>query len=168
MLRLLLMLTCIFSFLNTYCQFGIKWDKEGNSYSITENGSIVSIELPSLKKTTILEGSKLIPGGSDKPIRFFGYELSGDRKKVLLFTDARREYHNTFSNCWVFDLGAGKLYQVAKGFAPSSLLNTKFSPDGSKLAFVYNNNIYVEDLAVHKTVQLTKDGNERKLNGWFD
>jgi dipeptidyl-peptidase-4 len=168
MLRLFLSLTFFFLFLNAYSQFGIKWDQDGNSYTSTENGSIVLTELPSLKKTTILDGSKLIPKGSDKPIRFFGYDISNDRGKVLLFTDARREYHNTFANCWVYDLVADKLYPVAKGLGPSSLLNTKFSPDGRKLAFVYNNNIYVEDLTIHKPVQLTKDGNERKLNGWFD
>ncbi len=68
----------------------------------------------------------------------------------------------------MYDVKTGQLFPVAKGFKPSSLLNTKFSPDGTKVAFVYDNNIYAEDISTHKPIQLTKDGNERKLNGWFD
>jgi len=36
------------------------------------------------------------------------------------------------------------------------------------VAFVYDNNIYSEDLASGTTTALTTDGNDKKLNGWFD
>ena len=44
----------------------------------------------------------------------------------------------------------------------------KFSPDGSKVAYVSEYNIYVEDLASGKVDQLTTDGNRELINGTFD
>ncbi|HWB92901.1 MAG TPA: DPP IV N-terminal domain-containing protein, partial [Puia sp.] len=48
------------------------------------------------------------------------------------------------------------------------LLNAKLSPDGRQIAYVYDNNIYSENLATDTSTQLTTDGNDHKLNGWFD
>ena len=149
-------------------QSSVKWDKGGDSYTGIENGAIVKVELPSFKKTILVNASQLTPEGKNKPLAFTEFTLSDDSQKVLLFTGSRTEYHNTFSNCWVFDLKTGKLFQVAEKLNPSSLVNAKLSPDGMKVAFVYENNIYAEDLSVHRIIQLTTDGNERKLNGWFD
>ena len=168
MKRVVLSVFCFLLFVCSFAQFGLAWNKDGDNYTISENGSIVQVELPWLKKTTVVDGAKLIPDGKDKPLRFSDYQFSDDQQKVLLFTEPRREYHNTFSNCWVYDRKTGQLFQVAKGLKPSSLLNARFSPDGLKLAFVYENNIYTEDISSHKTTQLTKDGTDRKLNGWFD
>jgi dipeptidyl-peptidase 4 len=168
MLRIILLAFCSVFFLWSAAQFRPDWNKDGNSYTISENGSIIQVELPSLKKTTLVDATKLLPVGNDKPLRFFDYQFSNDRHKVLLFTDPRREYHNTFSNCWLYDMKTGQLVRLAKGFTPSSLLNSRFSPDGTKIAFVYDNNIYAEDISSHKIIQLTTDGNARRLNGWFD
>jgi dipeptidyl-peptidase-4 len=44
----------------------------------------------------------------------------------------------------------------------------KFSPDGSKAAYVSKHNIYVEDLSTNNIKQLTKDGADRMINGTFD
>ena len=155
-------------FMYSSAQFRLKWNKDGNSYVTNENGAIVQVELPSFKKTTLVESSKFIPAGTDKPLRFFNFEISGNGQVVLLFTDPRNEYHNTFSNCWIFDKKKDQLFRIAAGFKPSSLLNTKLSPDAGKVAFVYDDNIYTEDISTRQVTQLTKDGNERKLNGWFD
>ena len=44
----------------------------------------------------------------------------------------------------------------------------KFSPDGSKVGYVVENNIYVEDLTHFDVTQLTFDGSSRIINGTFD
>src|SRR5687767_4609184 len=121
MLRLIILITCALVSLNVYSQSGIKWNTDGNSYTTTENGSIVEFALPTLQKKILMDASKLTPEGSARPLRFFNYEYSDANKKILLFTDARRDYHNTFSNCWVYDLATGKLIPTARSFKPSSL-----------------------------------------------
>jgi len=52
------------------------------------------------------------------------------------------------------------------GDAPeSSLMFATFSPDGSRVAWVRANNIYVEELATKKVAQLTTDGSADIING---
>jgi dipeptidyl-peptidase 4 len=44
----------------------------------------------------------------------------------------------------------------------------KFSPDGSKAAYVSGHNIYVEDLSTHQLGPLTRNGTRKMINGTFD
>ena len=44
----------------------------------------------------------------------------------------------------------------------------KFSPDGGRVGYVRENNIYVEDLATGAITQLTTDGAKMLINGTFD
>lgn len=44
----------------------------------------------------------------------------------------------------------------------------KFSPDGSRVAYVSCNNLYVEDTNTGEIIQLTHDGNDKIINGTFD
>ena len=44
----------------------------------------------------------------------------------------------------------------------------KFSPDGLKVAYVRENNVYVEDLATHSVRALTSDGSADIINGTSD
>ena len=44
----------------------------------------------------------------------------------------------------------------------------KFSPDGRRVAYVRENNLYVENLADGRITQLTSDGSRTIINGTFD
>jgi dipeptidyl-peptidase-4 len=44
----------------------------------------------------------------------------------------------------------------------------KFSPDGSRVAYVRQNNIYVEHLSDRRITPLTTDGSETTINGTSD
>jgi dipeptidyl-peptidase-4 len=44
----------------------------------------------------------------------------------------------------------------------------KFSPDRSKVAYVSEYNLYVDDLVSNNQKQLTQDGNRKFINGTFD
>jgi dipeptidyl-peptidase 4 len=55
------------------------------------------------------------------------------------------------------------------GQAPaSSLMFARFSPDGCKVAYVRDRNIYVEDIATHRITQLTRGDSPNIVNGTFD
>jgi len=166
------------------------WNKDGNSYTTIEDNSIVEITLPAMTKTTLISADQLAPlglahreaGAGAAGRRGFGggafqYQFSDDKQKVLISAKPSRVYHNTYYTCWLFDKATNTLTPVAKKLpaatssfaAPvAGVLNAKLSPDGSKLAYVYDNNIYNEDLATHSTTQLTTDGDDKRLNGWFD
>src|SRR5262249_56354232 len=50
----------------------------------------------------------------------------------------------------------------------ATMMFAKFSPDGSRVAFVRANNIYVQRLEDSSINRLTKDGSETTINGTSD
>ena len=51
---------------------------------------------------------------------------------------------------------------------PATLMFAKFSPDGSQVGYVRENNIYVETIADNQITKLTTDGSRTIINGTFD
>jgi dipeptidyl-peptidase-4 len=147
----------------------IKWAKDGNSYYAIENNEIVQYLLPSFERVIVAPQSVLTPEGAAQPIVVSNFYLSDDNKKILLYTNSKRVWRlETRGDYWVLDKAQNHLFPIGKGKEPSSLMFAKIAPDGSKVAYVYQHNIYVEDLDSHKTTRLTNDGNTRRINGTFD
>ena len=95
------------------------------------------------------------------------YSWSRDGRRVLLFTNTRKVWRqNTRGDYWVFDLPSRTLRQL---HAPeASMMFAKFSPDGSRVAYVQGNNIYVQRVDDGRIVQLTSDGSATTINGTSD
>ena len=87
----------------------------------------------------------------------------------MIYNNTRRVWrYDTRGDYWVLNLKDGALRQLGKGMPESSMMFAKFSPDGTRVAYVSNNNIYVEDIDSGKITQLTKDGSDTIVNGTFD
>src|SRR4029079_2166607 len=50
----------------------------------------------------------------------------------------------------------------------ASFMYAKFSPDATKVAYVRQDDIYVEDIATGATTRLTRDGTDLVINGGSD
>src|SRR4030042_471315 len=138
------------------------------SKEFAEGQDIVLCDAASGRLDVRVPAASLIPPGGAAPLRIAGYDWSSDGRKLLIQTNPKRVYHKIFADYWILDLKDGKLGQIGASFTPSSLLNPTFSPDGTHVAYVRENNIFVEDAAGRDIVQLTKDGSEDVLNGTFD
>jgi dipeptidyl-peptidase-4 len=149
-------------------QGSVKWAKDGNSYFSAQGGELAQFILPQNTKTVLLSKEQLTPKGQ-KPLAFRSFAFSDDDKKVLLFTNTKKVWRlNTRGDYWVYDRTANSLKQVGASRPASSLMFAKFSPDGSKVAYVSEYNLYVEDLGTGAVKQLTTDGNRKLINGTFD
>src|SRR5580658_5690171 len=148
----------------------LKWSKEGSSYFKTSAGNIVRVDLPGNQETVIVSAESLRPAGQERPLSFRNFAFSEDGKKVLLFTNAKRVWrYETRGDYWVLDRVSRQLTQLGKGRPESSLLFAKFSPDGSKVAYSSQHNIYIEDLSTGGDRCVTSTDNTPKLiNGTFD
>src|SRR6266496_3149980 len=146
-----------------------KWTNDGNAYYQVEKGEIMKIELPSQKKDTFITKRQLTPQG-DKTIVPVSFQLSSDGSKALIYTNAKRVWRfATRGDYWFRNLTNGELKQLGKERPESSLQFAKFSPDGSKVAYVSEHNIYIEDLASGSIKKLTDDhGTKKLINGTFD
>jgi dipeptidyl-peptidase-4 len=117
----------------------------------------------------LVSASELVPAGAREPLGVEGYTWSADGEKLLVFTNTRRVWRtNTRGDYWVLDRSAGTLTQMGPGFPEATLMFAKFSPDGTRVAFVQGNNIHVQDLATGAVSPLTADGSRTTINGTFD
>ncbi|RYF12368.1 MAG: S9 family peptidase, partial [Flavobacteriales bacterium] len=147
---------------------GINWTKDGSGYYTNAGGEIVSITLPKNERKTVISKSLLTTAtGAVLPVRSF--QLTDDGTKALIYTNTKRVWRqDSRGDYWVADITNNKLTQIGKDKPASSLMFAKFSPDGSKVAYVSGHNIYVEDLASGASKALTTNGTDRMINGTFD
>ncbi len=160
----LFLLISVFGYAQT-----VNWSKEGNSYYRSEGGEIVEYLLPSNEKKVIASKKQLTPEGQDKNLPIRWYILSNDNKKLLIYNNSKKVWRlDTRGDYWYLDLNTNKLKQLGKGRPASSLMFAKFSPDGNKVAYVSEYNLYVEDLKTGVIKALTSNGNRKMINGTFD
>ncbi len=149
---------------------GTKWTPEGDAYLESKRGAIVKFDLKSQTSNTIISADKFIPSGQASGLKITNFSFSQDQKQILVFTNSKKVWRfKTRGDYWALNLENNKLHQLGKSLPAASLMFAKFSPDGSKVAYVSQRNIFVEDLTSGKIKQLTKtNGNPGIINGTFD
>ena len=153
-----------------------RWWNGGESYTTLEASAetkgardIVKYDTATGARQVLVPAAALIPSGAKGPLAINNYSWSKDMKRLLVFTNSRRVWRqNTRGDYWVLELATKKLQKVGGDAAPSTVMFAKFSPDGSKVAYVRDQNIYVEDLASGSIIQLTRDGSATLANGTSD
>jgi dipeptidyl-peptidase-4 len=147
----------------------VMWAKDGLSYYKIEDGEVTRYELPANTKTTLISRTDLTPAGMNQGLAIRNFTFSQDLSKVLLFTNTRKVWRlDTRGDYWVLDLQTKVLEQIGKDKPEASLLFAKFSPDATKVAFVSEWNLYVEDLSTHVVKAVTTNGTRKLINGTFD
>ena len=147
---------------------GINSLKNGTDYTVIKKGSLIVYDYKSGDSiTTLITPDNLIPEGSDQPIRLRSFSMSNDETKFLIPTSTESIYrHSTKSDYYVFDINSKKLTRLSEN-GKQSLAD--FSPDGTKVAFVRDNDIYIVDLNTGNEKQITTDGKRNHIiNGTCD
>ena len=165
-----------------------RWHPDGNSFTVLETNpayedaeqeideigdlvehpkDLVSYDFQTLERTVILSADDLIPPGGDKPLVIDDYSWSDDQSKLLLYTNSVRVWRvKSRGDYTVLDLETGNLTPLGGPDAkPSTMQFAKFSPDGSKVAYVREADIFVEDLTKGDILKLTSRDNESIING---
>ena len=145
------------------------WMEDGRSYSALTEQGLVRVDAATLAETIIVPQAAFVPEGADEPLRIEDYTWSDDKSKLVIYTNSRRVWRrNTRGDYWLLDVAAGTIRQLGKGLEPARMMYGKLSPAGDRFAYVYYNNLYVEDVATGERHQLTFDGSEVFINGNFD
>lgn len=146
--------------------------KDGQSYvdiaSETEGGvpNLFKYDLKTQKQTALLvKGSDIMFEGRNLDLRT--YEFSPNEDKLLLYEAQEYVYRRSpKAYYYVYDIATKKVVRLS---SHSKQLFPKFSPDGKKVAYVRDNNIFIKDLATELEEPVTKDGEWNKIkNGWGD
>ncbi|MCM8571048.1 S9 family peptidase [Gramella jeungdoensis] len=117
----------------------------------TGNTSIDVYSYKTGKKTrTLVNSEDLEEIGS-----FQAFKFSGNEDKILLSTEVEPIYRRSSREFfYVYDVNSKKLSKLGD----EKIQEASFSPDASKVAYVFENNIYIHDLKNGETEQVTKDG----------
>jgi dipeptidyl-peptidase 4 len=164
-----LVLLFIFSIQIIIAQRGqINWTADGNAYTKIKDGNIVKVD-PKTDAETILIKKEQLTSSGGKALLPQSYAFSNDNTKLLLFTNTVKVWRqNTKGDYWILNIAANKLMQVGKGRLAQSLMFAKFSPNGNKVAYVSEHNLFVEDAASGIAKKITSDGTRKLINGTFD
>ena len=142
--------------------------KDGEHYSVLDfdqksnSTSVNKYSYKTLEKTNTLVNSKDL-----NDIAYFtDYTFSNDETKILLATEVTPIFrHSALGKYFIYDVKTknNKLLSEKKIQEPT------FSSDGTKVAYVYENNIYYIDLISGKETQVTTDGKKNEIiNGVTD
>jgi dipeptidyl-peptidase-4 len=156
----------------------VRWQEDGSGYialepSPTKTAAVDMVRYDALtgERTVKVSADKLTPAGAPEPLSVEEFSVTPDEQKILIFTNTARVWRsNTRGDYWVLDVKTGTLRKLGGPDAkPSTLMFAKFSPDGERVAYVRENNIYVENLnGEPKVTRLTTDGTRYIVNGTFD
>ncbi len=137
--------------------YGLRSMNNGKSYTVKEGNKIVKYSYRSGKTQGVIfdgtaKGTELV---------FTNYEFSADEKKILLTTKVRPMYRHSFkAQYMIYDVETKTLTPLA---ADANQEVASFSPNGLKVAFVRDNNLFYYDIATAKEFQVTKDGEFNKI-----
>ena len=142
--------------------------KNTNQYTVLNadeasgNLQIDVFDFATLKKVnTLIETknqSKLL-GGIDS------YTFSYDEKQILIANNTNPIYRRSFTaNYFLYNVETKELIKILE-----QVQEPVFSPDGKKIAYVKENNIYIYDVTSKANTQITTDGKKNEIiNGITD
>ena len=137
-------------------KFGpFQWLDGGKAYTTVEPSpaalggkDIVRYDSATGTRRVLVSASSLVPTPGSQPLAIDDYSWSPDGKKLLVFTNTKKVWRqNTRGDYWVLDLATGQLRKLGADEPASTLMFAKFSPDGTRVAYVRANDLWVEDLA---------------------
>lgn len=142
--------------------------KNGKQYTVLNNdrnSGTISIDIydyKTQKKAGTVVSSTDLPAITS----FSAYQFSDDESKVLLSTEVESIFRrSTLGIFHVYDIASKQLTKISD----SKIQEPTLSPNGQKVGYVKENNLYMMDLKSGETQQITKDGVKNKvINGVTD
>ena len=127
----------------------------------SNTNSLVSYAYSNALERKVLIDSNRFPERN----KFSGYIFSNDEQKILLETLTDNIYRRSKQAIyWIYDIKTNSLEKLFDQKVQEPL----FSPDGSKVAYVYRRNLFIKNLELDIVKQITYDGDYQTINGITD
>ncbi|MFK8039510.1 MAG: S9 family peptidase [Crocinitomicaceae bacterium] len=140
---------------------------DGEHFSVLKDNKILeySYEDFGVPSKTILDVNGLLYKG--KILKTSDYFFNANESMVLLATEVISIYRRSFTaKYYIVDLKTKDVTELSST-GPQQLAD--FSPDGKKVGYVQNNNIYYYNISTKETVLVTNDGKKNEIiNGATD
>ncbi len=134
---------------------GFRSMRDGHYYTeINKDGILQKVNFETGKVESNIVNFKDLRYNS-KELKIDDYEFNNNETKLLLLTESENIYRRSvLHRVYVFDLATKKIFMVHK----DKILHAAFSPQGDKVAYVFQNDLYYYDLTNKETVAVTEDG----------
>ena len=144
---------------------GLKSMNDGEHYSKIEKKN----NIQKISKYQFKNGKKirtLFNSEEFKISEINNYTFSRDERKILLATETEKIYrYSSKSIYYIYDIFTDKLKKLNE----KKVMYATFSPQGDKVAYVSNNNLFIQNISNQKVIQVTNDGNKNHIiNGASD
>ncbi|HEX9979571.1 MAG TPA: S9 family peptidase [Flavobacterium sp.] len=141
--------------------------KNTNQYTVlnfdrsSRSSSIDLYDFSTLKKVSTLISSK---DHKDLP-GIDSYAFSNDEKRILIAANSEPIFRHSFTaDYYLYDIDSKQLTKILE-----KVQEPTFSPDGKRIAFAKENNLFVYDVASANFIQITTDGKKNAvINGITD
>ncbi len=146
---------------------GINSMQNGEQYSMIKNGSLIVYDYKTGDSiTTMIQSGELKVDGDKEPVRLTSFSMNKEETKFLIPTETESIYrHSSKSINYIWDAKNKMLEMLSSGKQQLA----EYSPDGQKVAFVRDNNLFIKDLASKEEIRVTDDGEfNHIINGSCD
>lgn len=131
---------------------GLRSMNDGEHYTIQKSGKIVKCNYKTGQEVEVLFDAAQMP---DR-FSFSGYTFSGDEKQIMFSNEIEPIYRRSNrANNYIYNIEKKQLTKLSD---QGKQQVATFSPDGTKIAYVRENNLYWYDIPTAKTTQITHDG----------
>jgi dipeptidyl-peptidase-4 len=142
--------------------------KNGQQYTVlNNNGTAGTVSIDKYDYNT-LEKLETVVSSMDLASKaaFSSYTFSRDESKILLATEEVPIYRRSkMAIYYIYDVVTKKITQIADTW----IQEPTFSPDGKRVVFVNNNNMYLYTISDGTIIKMTSDGERNKIiNGITD
>lgn len=144
----------------------LTWARDGRSFRQVQAGKLLRVDavtgesrdfFDARKLQTQLEREGIAPAEAATMANAPGLQFDPAEAAVIL---------NNANDLWHYNTATGALRRLTNNKDEEQ--EPDFSPDGRWVSFVRGNNLFVVDVATGREKQLTRDGAEKILNGYFD
>lgn len=131
---------------------------DGERYACLQNGKVLLYDFKNGKQTGVLFDPATANGSAIKQAEAF--VMSPDARKMLVATEVKYIYRRSFTAIWyIYDIKANTVSRLS----PTPCQSPVWSNDGSKVAYVRENNIFLFSVDEAKETQVTSDGERNKI-----
>lgn len=148
----------------------VQWSEDGARFTFVErdrDSGLLELhehDVASGRVRVLVAGAGLVIDG--EPIEPGGYQWANDRRYILVSGPVTRTWDNVLESPWfVYESGEKVLRPLAEGKA---LRNVRISPDGQRVGYVLDNDLYVAELDSGTSRAVTTDGGPDVFNGIYD
>ena len=129
--------------------------KDGKHYTVLNyNQNPKGVSIDKYDYATQEKVETILASSNEVPI-FSSYEFSDDESKIILATQVEPIFRRSRLGVYhVYDVASKEVALISE----NKIQEPELSPDGSKVAYAFDNNLFVKNLTTGESRQITNDG----------